>query len=85
MTDHAARPISLRIQPGSPDAARPDEERWAGYNLLILFCCIMALGLLATGDMGRTDPQVRWLLDWADKASCGVFVIAFVVRLVRAE
>ena len=85
MTDHAARPISLRIQPGSLDAARPDEERWAGYNLLILFCCIMALGLLATGDMGRTDPEVRSLLDWADTAICGVFLIDFVVSLVRAE
>ncbi len=61
------------------------EERWAGYNLVILFCCLLALGLLATGDMGRADPEVRSLLDWADTAVCGVFLIDFVVSLMRAE
>ncbi len=85
MPDPAARPISLHLQPASPDAARPDEERWAGYNLVILFCCLVALGLLATGDLGRADPEVRSLLDWADTAICGVFLIDFVVSLVRAE
>lgn len=85
MPDHAARHVSLHVHPVSADAVRPDEERWAGYNLLILFCCVVALGMLATGDIGRADPEVRSLLDWADTAICGVFLVDFVVSLARAE
>jgi hypothetical protein len=86
--DHAEPcrpPRSLHVQPVAADVNRPDEEPWAGYNLMILFCCLAALGLLATGDMGRADPEVRSLLDWADTAICGVFLIDFVVSLVQAE
>ena len=67
------------------DTPTADEERWAGYNIVILFCCLVALGLLAGGDTGRADPEVRSLLDWADTAVCGVFLIDFDVSLLRAE
>jgi len=78
------RPLALHVDP-AVETVSTSEERWAGYNLVILFCCLIALGLLATGDMGRADPEVRSLLDWADTAVCGVFLIDFVVSLARAE
>ncbi len=85
MSDERLQSLLLRVDPPAAQAASADEERWAGYNLVILFCCLVALGLLATGDMGRTDPEVRSLLDWADTAICGVFVIDFIVSIARAD
>lgn len=85
MFDRLLRPPALHLAPSDTDAPAPDQERWAGYNLMIFCCCIMALGLLVAGDMGRADSEVRSLLDWADTAICGVFLIDFVVSLVRAE
>jgi voltage-gated potassium channel len=85
MPDQLLRPPTLHRAPSGTDPTATDEERWAGYNLIVLCCCIVALGLHATGDMGRADPEVRSLLDWADTAVCGVFLVDFVVSLVRAE
>jgi voltage-gated potassium channel len=85
MPEQFLRLLTLHRAPSDTDAAATNEERWAGYNLVILCCCIVALGLLVTGDMGRADPEVRSLLDWADTAVCGVFLIDFIVSLVRAE
>jgi voltage-gated potassium channel len=85
MSDESSSSLSLRFERPAAQAAPADEERWAGYNLVILFCCLVALGLLATGYVGRADPEVRSLLDWADTAICGVFLIDFVVSVARAE
>lgn len=85
MSDEPLHSIPLRFEPQAAESAPDTEERWAGYNLVILFCCLIALALLATGDTGRADPEVRSLLDWADLAVCGVFLLDFVVSLARAD
>jgi voltage-gated potassium channel len=85
MSDESLSSLSLRFERPAAESAPEAEERWAGYNLVILFCCLVALGLLATGDVGRANPEVRSLLDWADTAICGVFLLDFVVSIARAE
>lgn len=80
-----AAPRPLPWPPRAGDDPDDREAPWAGYNLVILACCLIALGLLAAAEMGPRSPEVRSLLEWADTAVCAVFLVDFVVSLVRAE
>ena len=61
------------------------EEHWAGYNAVILLMSLIAIGMLAVGVIVELTPSARSLLAYADLTVCVVFLIDFVVSLVRAE
>ncbi len=77
--------VSLCYENSHPEPTPDSEEHWAGYHLFILFCCLSALGLLAAGDVGHGNPEVRTLLEWADTAVCAIFLLDFFVSLVRSK
>ncbi|MEO1993462.1 MAG: ion transporter [Pirellulales bacterium] len=85
MLEKNDKTVSLYYKNSCTRPAHDSEEHWAGYNLFILFCCLSALGLLAAGDVGQNNPEVRTLLDWADTAVCAIFLIDFFVSLVRSK
>jgi voltage-gated potassium channel len=76
--------LAVHAEPESDDRVSP-EDRWAGYNLVILFSCLIGFALMAGGEMAGRDAEVRSLLDWADAAVCGIFLIDFAVSFMRAE
>lgn len=81
--------------PGPPAAAVREEdagqplplthERWAGYDALMLAFSLLAIGMLVVGVAVELGPSSRSILAYADTAVCLVFLIDFVVSLVRAE
>lgn len=56
----------------------------AGYQVFMLALCVFALGLLAF-EASEPQPATRVVLDYADLAVCMVFLVDFVINLVRAE
>lgn len=84
-TPDDAPPLTLHVEPADGRAEGHPEERWAGYNFVILLCCLLALGLLAVGEVAQHDPEVRSLIDCADIVVCLVFLLDFGISLARAE
>ena len=78
------------IQLGSSPTLRNAEtllndEKWAGYNVLILLVSLIALGMLIVGVVVELTPSARSLLAYADLVVCGVFLADFVISLARAK
>ena len=44
----------------------PNDEKWAGYNALILLVSLIAIGMLAIGVVVELTPSARSLLAYAD-------------------
>jgi len=55
-----------------------------GYQIFILTLSLYALAMLAAQSVLRLTPGTRAILDYADYAVCGVFLLDFVGSLVRA-
>jgi voltage-gated potassium channel len=51
----------------------------------MLFLCLYALGTLTAQVLFRLDADTRIVLDYADNAVCGVFLLDFIASLKRAE
>ena len=64
---------------------RLHDEKWAGYNALILLVSLIAIGMLTIGVVGELTPSARSLLAYADLVVCGVFLVDFVVSLAQAK
>src|SRR5262245_26414657 len=54
------------------------------YQLLMLTACLYALGVLAARVLIDLQPETRSVLDYADYAVCGLFLVDFLVCFVRA-
>ena len=77
------------IQLGSSPTLRNEEtllndEKWAGYNALILLVSLIAIGMLAIGVVVELTPSARSLLAYADLFVCGIFLIDFIISLIQA-
>lgn len=68
-----------RIPPGR--RGRPPSP---GYQFLMLVLCLYTLGVLAVQAAVRLAPETRSILDYADYAVCMIFVVDFMIDLVRA-
>ena len=55
-----------------------------GYQMFMLALCVFALGILAY-ETSAPQPTTLAILDYADFAVCLVFLVDFVINLVRAE
>jgi len=90
--------ISSSTRPQGPDVPPPGDiseageaaavlpqERWAGYDALMLAFSLLAIGMLVVGVAVELGPSSRSILAYADFAVCLVFLADFVVSLVRAE
>lgn len=76
----AARPASK-----GPNEPATLEERWAGYDALMLAFSLLAIGMLVVGVAVELGPSSRSILAYADSAVCLVFLADFAVSLSRAE
>ena len=63
---------------------RLHDEKWAGYNVLILLVSLIAIGMLTIGVVVELTPSARSLLAYADLIVCIVFLADFIVSLIRA-
>jgi voltage-gated potassium channel len=54
------------------------------YQLFMLVLCLYALGALAVQRAIQLEPGTRGILDTADYVVCTVFLVDFVISLVRA-
>ena len=78
--------IQLGISPILRKAKpRLNDEKWAGYNALILLVSLIAIGMLVIGVVVELTPSARSLLAYADLVVCGVFLVDFVVSLAQAK
>ena len=78
--------IQLGISPYLREAKpRLNDEKWAGYNALILLVSLIAIGMLVIGVVVELTPSARSLLAYADLVVCGVFLVDFVVSLAQAK
>jgi voltage-gated potassium channel len=55
-----------------------------GYQLFMLVLCLYALGALAAQTALHLEPDTRGVLDYADYAVCSLFLVDFLVNLLRA-
>jgi voltage-gated potassium channel len=60
------------------------KTRFPGYQLFMLVLCVYALAALAAQTAIRLEPGTKSILDYADYAVCGVFLLDFFISLVRA-
>ena len=63
---------------------RLHDEKWAGYNALILLVSLIAIGMLTIGVVVELTPSARSLLAYADLIVCLVFLADFIISLIRA-
>jgi voltage-gated potassium channel len=54
------------------------------YQVFMLVLCVYALGALAAEKAVKLAPATKGIIDYADYAVCGVFLVDFVVSLWRA-
>lgn len=54
------------------------------YQFFMLVLCLYALGALAVQTVVRLPAATREILDYADYAVCAIFLVDFVISLVRA-
>lgn len=71
----ARSPSNLKTSPRDPVSIN---------QLAMLVLCIYALGTLAARTAIRFSPQTDAILDYADYALCGLFLVDFLISLFRA-
>jgi voltage-gated potassium channel len=54
------------------------------YQLFMLVLCLYALGALAAQTVVRLSAESRGVLDYADYAVCAIFLVDFLISLLRA-
>lgn len=66
------------------NAATSDARRVPPYQLFMLALCLWALGSLAAKTFWQLDRETATILDYADNAACGLFLVDFLISLYRA-
>jgi len=85
MQDPPFRTVAVHGDAAGRDALHHGEERWAGYNVVILLFCVVAIGMMVICETVPCDPSTRSILAYADLTVCVVFLVDFVVSFARAE
>lgn len=68
----------------SPNSHKADSDPFVGYQMLILSVSVLSLGIMASMTGLALSPETRSVLDVADMAVCGLFLLDFGVSLAFA-
>lgn len=68
----------------SPNSHKADSDPFVGYQMLILSVSVLSLGIMASMTGFALSPETRSVLDVADMAVCGLFLLDFGVSLAFA-
>ncbi len=60
-------------------------ERQIPYLVFMLALSIFAVAALAVASFAELSPDTRTVLEYADTAVCGLFLLDFIITLVRSE
>lgn len=79
-----ARCESVRLSVGTRAFEVQAKNEGSPYQLFMLALCLWALLSLAAGTVLSLDAETLALLEIADNAVCGLFLVDFVLNLYRA-
>jgi voltage-gated potassium channel len=72
------------VVPETSPNSEPNGDRFVGYQMLILAVSVLSLGIMASMTAFDFSTETRSVLDVADAAVCGLFLLDFGVSLAYA-